>query len=251
MLGQVWNERHLSYTHLKWFKNLLEHHSLTKKWLKDLESAGKVTSGRIDRITDPGLQREAERLEKWSHAVPADIVRDIIDETPKEFLFRIEHSVWVIQSWTLRMLVDSSHKEERQALKTLLERSSFEAGVTCSRERWPKLDLSARVDLRAVFSCVQDSPFSSYPRGGAFLVRRAIPNELDVELLACPHKSTYQEPREIADWLCPLHAEWLRGYVYAINSTALIQWNGPCRMSWSFYPGSPLSVGSFASSSRR
>jgi hypothetical protein len=233
MREHPWHLRRATTRHYQWFRNLLDFHGLTNAWLKDLE---------IDRpphLLSRGINKQvAENL--WMvDLLPERDLETLLDDTyPDDTLGRLEQAIWAVQAFTLSSLLDRASDATRKgAMMSILEQSSWKHGRECAKSRWPALVGRLDEDLRKIFQSLQDSPMSHYPHGSAFLLRRAIKAELQVELRACPHRSSFAEVRPVASELCRLHFHWMRGFAYALNSRVSIAQASSdqrCIHVWSF-----------------
>jgi hypothetical protein len=234
---QPWHEPRPTSEHYLWFNQLVELHSLTRQWLTDLEIETPPAPHQLKRIASPKVHEKFARLETMmDQAETFDLVR-LVDETdPHEFLTRLENTVWVVQGWTLRSLLDRIEKKEEAALINLLQQSSFKCGREVAERRWRGVDTTLGTDFRACLSALFDSPFAGYPRHRSFLIKRSVPDDVQIELLHCPHRMKQVEVVQVADTLCSLHSHWIRGFVYALNSKIMVEEardQGPlCCLRW-------------------
>jgi hypothetical protein len=223
MREHPWHLRRASAEHHHWYRNLTDLHALTTAWLNDLNVPRSPNA--LRRGLDDDLAETLWLLEGMSAETetPGPRLDSILDDTrPEDLLSRLERTIWLVQAWTLIGITDKVEKtagtEDRDSLLNQLEQSSWRAGRLCATRRWPNLDPEARGDLRGIFAALRDSPLSGSAQRPAWLVRRRLPAELQLELLDCPHRGRFPEIAPVADRLCELHAHWLRGFAYALNS---------------------------------
>lgn len=233
MRREPWHQRLPATEHYQWFKNLVELHELTNSWLKEVQieySQHSMNRGFSKRVTENlwMLDSLAERK-----------VEDFLDDTsPEDVLGRLEHAVWAAQAWTLTHFYLQTAEDSRKALDSVLEQLCWKAGRRCAESRWQTLlpttsttnsagttrtqleaehDKEGRMDLRDVVLAFRDSPCSGTSHREPFLIRRAVREKVELELLSCPHRMPYHEVAAVADRLCELHWHFLKGYAYALN----------------------------------
>lgn len=216
MRREPWHQRLPAAEHYQWFKNLVELHELTNSWLTEVKleySEHSMNRGFSKRVTENLWMLdslEERRLE------------DFLDDTsPEDVLGRLEHAVWAAQAWTLTHFQLQTADEDRKALDSLLEQLCWKAGRACAQKRWKTLipkEAEPGVDLRDLILAFQDSPCSGTPHREPFLIRRSVKEQVDLELLNCPHRMPFHEVSTLADRLCELHWHFLKGYAYALNS---------------------------------
>ena len=108
-------------------------------------------------------------------------------------------------------------------MESVLEQVAWKQGRARSETIWKKLVAKGSQDLRDILLALNDSPFSGYPQGDGFLMRRALSHEVQLELRACPHQIHYPEVAPVADRLCRLHAFWMKGFAYAMNPQVSVE----------------------------
>jgi len=249
MRENPWHIRRPTTEHYQRFRNLIDLHQLTCTWLEDLNLDQPTTPHQIKRVGIPGIAESLRVLENLtSRTVPKDL-EDFLDESyPDELLDKLQQTIWVMHSWSLRSIFEQTPRDEWAALRNVLEQSSWKAGRDCCKRRWKQIPVYATKNLRGILAAFQDSPLSGYPKFSSFLIKRATAMELDLELLQCPHNSPFLEVETVADDLCPLHTHYMRGYVYHLNTTVLMDYkNGirgskkqdRCSQRWYFHLGGP------------
>jgi hypothetical protein len=232
-----WSERRPSAEHYQNFRNLADFHALTLAWLSDLEIEPDGTH--LKRVMGPLTSEDIWMLGSLvENTLPSQLDKILVDEsTPEDLLKKLRQTVWGAQAWALKNVLERTPREEQPALRNLLEQSSWKAGRRCALARWAHLDPNQARDLGHVFACLQDSPFSGYPQGPGFLVRRQVSSEIETEMLLCPHRSPSTEVQPMADLLCMLHVHWIRGYAYGLNPFVMITYRtgSRCILRWAFH----------------
>lgn len=234
MREQPWHLRHATVKHEQWFHNLVELHELTNDWLQALQGDKKPTY-QITRGLTKAVVQNLWMLDSLSGTE----LEPLLDEEGAELtLARLDHTVWAVQAWTLASLLEKTENAEKSALVSSLEQSCFKMGRKCAESRWPQPQVDrVQFDLRAIIESLRDCPLSGLPFGDGFLVKRAICSNVQLELRACPHHSTYPEVEKIADELCSLHVHWMRGYCYALNNRVTVESKTAkprCTLDWRF-----------------
>lgn len=248
MREHPWHLRRPSSAHFQWFRNLLDLNRVTVTWIREIAAFQKTTPHQLKRVLTPGLEKTLDEIKKrnpryGSHllddSVPRDLSTVLDHQKPEVFLSRLEESVWALQASTLALVLDRTESDERSALQTLLEQSSWRCGRTTAEERWGNLPAEHRQDLRSLYFSFQNGPLSLHPDiQNGFILRRATPDELELELLNCPHESSFRGVKKVADTLCPLHSFWARGYLYELNHLSFLEFrprgsDPRCQYRWS------------------
>jgi hypothetical protein len=174
---------------------------------------------------------------------PDEAIDTFLDDTlPEDMLGRLERAVWAVQSWTLNRLLDRASAAEKPSLRAMLEQIAWKSGRKAAAARWKDLPAASREDLRGLLLAMTDSPFTGQLGLDAFLVRRALPREIELELRVCPHQIPHPETRgqPIAEELCGLHAHAMRGFLYELNNGVSLEHqcagkdSGRCTQRWFF-----------------
>jgi hypothetical protein len=231
MREQPWHLRRPTAETYRWYRNLTDLHAITTGWLDELDMERNVHL--LKRGFSRGQLTEEISSTLWileNLAAPAGeqaALESFFDDSlPEDVLGRLEQAIWCVQAWTLSSLLDQAATKDRTAILNQLEQSTWRSGRDCARARWAELDEAARSDLRAVLQAFRDSPLSGAPRQDRFLVRRATTREISLELRECPHRSPHAAlfgSENVADRLCNLHAHWVRGYLYSINTRITVE----------------------------
>ncbi len=231
MREQPWHLRHLSTKHYQWFESIAELHELTLAWLKELES------GRDIHLLPRGLPPEISK-NLWVEGSYRSLeLESILDDThPEDTLARLESSVWTIQSWTLQELLNRSKNSELKALETTLEQASWKQGRdACGKKKSPSsVDSLPELVLILMHHALREG-VSTRP----FLVKRALNEFVEIDLLFCPHQSRGPDVAQAADFLCRLHFQWLRGFAYQLCPNSLAEKITPsgsdrCGLRWTW-----------------
>ncbi|MBY0471741.1 hypothetical protein K2X30_11295 [bacterium] len=227
-----WNIREATAQHYQWFKNMAELHEITLNWLEKLgmEKPGHL----LQRGVSPDIADTLGILERISEQHPGtkdfsspDHVKKsldaLLDDTdPEDLLSRLEHTVEVVQAWTLAHILGQTKDTNRIASRNQLEQVAWNSGRHCSKTRWKNLGPHQRGDLRNLLMTYRNSPLSGYPYKRGLLVKRAAPEEIWLELLNCPHRSARVEVKTGAHDLCLIHRSWTQGFLYELNSRVIV-----------------------------
>lgn len=218
MRDYPWHLRLPTTQHYQWFRNLVDLHELTLSWLKEMQN------DRPSHLLTRGLNPEVfENLWMLDSLSETPIEKLLDDTSPDDMLSRLEHTIWAAQAWTLTHLYSKTTPTNKGALESVLEQGSWKLGRACADKRWETLTQKGNQELRDILLALHDSPFSAYPRGESFLVKRAVSSEIQIELRACPHHTHHTEAKPVADRLCRLHAQWMRGFAYGLNSRVSLE----------------------------
>ena len=221
MREHPWHTRRPTAEHFERFKNVIDAHGITTGWLSDLapeqSKQSETESHVLRRAMAPGIHQKMKTLEEFTQRTVTGGLEGLLDESyPDEVLERMENAVWTVQAWLLKSVLEKTEKSERPATRNLLEQSSWKSGRSCALKRWPQFPKKAKEDLRGICNALQGSPMKG------FLIRRATAWDLQLELMACPHSNLRTEVKEMAHELCSLHAHWMRGFIYAFNTTIVL-----------------------------
>ncbi len=212
MRENPWHLRIPTTEHFQWFSNLVELHEITTAWLQEVQT--ERPSYLLTRGLSPELTKNLWMLDHFSK----NKLEDFLDDTtPEHLLSRLEHTLWAVQAWTLNHFYEHSEAKHRNATETVLEQICWKQGRKCAETRWKLLTNQGNQDLRNILLAFKHSPFSGYPQGDSFLIKRATPAQIQIELRACPHQIQFTEVKPIANELCKLHSHWMRGFAYALN----------------------------------
>ncbi len=241
MREQPWHIRKPNYEHYRWFTDLMDLHAMTTSWFRDLNIDQNSQNHQMKRVLAPEMKDNLQILSSLTKSsVPSDFEGYLDDAYPEEFLDRLEQTIWIVQAWSLRSILEKTPKSEIDALRNILEKSSWKSGRQCLQERWQELAKKGETDIRILVAVFRDSPFSGYPKHNPFLIRRAVTNELSVFLLNCPHQKPYLEVQSVADELCQLHHHWMHGFTYGVNTQIACEYhakkkddkNSLCSQRW-------------------
>jgi len=235
-----WHQRKALLKHHRWFSNLVDFHAITKAWMQE---------NKIDPTGASYLTEDLKMLESQSDVR----LEQLLDDTaPEDLLARLEAAVLGAQTWAYRNLFSrlNSGKEAAQgadALRSVLEQTTWKQGKHLAEGRWNRIRPESRNDLRAIFLTLIDSPVALSFGENAFLLKRGLPDSVDFEFRACPHRLMITEDSREQDALCSLQSAWIRGYLYGMNNLAQLEYTpakGPescCSHHWNF--GTHGSVG--------
>ncbi len=213
----TWANPSLRWEHQKAFQNARDQHRLTERWVQALAEDERLSDYRLRRVEVSGLKEHEEVLEILKTVTRPE---DADAETPME---RVEQTVWVSQAWALRRIFEKTPKTEWPALRNLLEHVSWNHGRELAGERWGETKKARFSDISGVWAALLDSPFVRNDRHRSFLALRRSPTSIEFEQLTCPHHVDHIETLPIADELCDLQNECLRGFVYRLNPRVTIE----------------------------
>ena len=222
-----WTERRISVTHRKWFESLIELHQLTLDWLSELkiDRPSHFLSRKPDQKISEELRGLFGLLESFAVTpTTSEYLTALLDDTqPEDLLARLENLVHVVRAATLSGIREETPEKDWPDMRGLLQQIAWRAGRKSAQIRWSKSPSFDRQDLRQAFEALKLAPIFPFSMQKPILAQRALPDELRIELLLCPHRSPFAETRAIADDLCPIDGQWIRGFAYEINSAAQIQ----------------------------
>ncbi|OFZ56799.1 MAG: hypothetical protein A2428_12415 [Bdellovibrionales bacterium RIFOXYC1_FULL_54_43] len=228
----AWHLPSSTTKHYQWFRNLADFHDLTLAWIKELQIQ------RLPHLMTRGQDHDVTQNLWMLDSLSETKIDMLLDDTsPDDVLGRLEHTVWTVQAWTLINLFERTPQAERDALNTVLDLTAWKMGRNLGEKRWSGMPVKSRQDLRLLFLAMGDSPFGRNPHGEPFLIKRATDSELVFEFHRCPHQVSFPEVQPVADQLCKLHSQWIRGFVYSLNNGISIEdstGSPRCSHRWSF-----------------
>lgn len=227
MRSQPWHEPRPTLTHYQWFKNLLDLHRVTRAWVRDLKvetAPAPELTYQLTRVMGPDLRVNLDQIQGLSEtATEADLDLLLDHTTPTELLQKLEITVWAVHAWTFKDILEKTPKNEREAMLNLLEQSCWKSGRECANRRWPSFPDASKGDLRDIAAAFDDTPFSGYPDTSNFLVRRALKDHVELELIHWGE--SHPQVASLADIvdLGILHIHWLKGYAYSLNTQVMLE----------------------------
>lgn len=223
MRENPWHLRLPTTEHFQWFKNLVSLHEMTQAWLEE------VQPDHLNDLFSKYLSPEVTENLWMLKLLPDADLDDFLDDThPEDVLRRLEHSIWAVQAMALIQFQEKGKDPAFQEIATRL-------GYATVAKRWKKLTHLPAKDLRDILLAINDSPLSGYPHGNGFLVRRALAHDIQIELRTCPHQSHFHEIKPVADPLCRLHSNWIRGFVKGLHPQLVVEHviqNPRCTQRW-------------------
>lgn len=235
-----WNDRLVSAKHHQWLARLGSLHRLTRSWAEELRALKAID--RAEHLLTRGLDAEVSQglwmLERLTSQGSQKIEPLLDDTTPDDVLGRLERTAWSVQVWMILSL--RTPNGERGPLDAVLEQVAWRQGRQTAEESWAgargktvNASSAEPVALRPLLLALSASMLSggTGPEGATsecFLVRRALKQEVFLELRTCPHQQPYcaaVAPKETIDRLCEFHSHWMRGFAYVLNSRAGLEHN--------------------------
>ena len=228
---QPWHIRRCDHQDNLWFGRIIDLHAITIHWIKDLDFQASMTH-QLVRALSPKTQERLSAIESLIPSPENARLEDFLEEQhPDEFLQRLQEIVLTVQAWVLRRILETSAETERDPIRNLLEQSSWKSGRKCAQIRWGLIPDAQRRDLRAVLDCLEASiPGVAAPIARPrrhFLIRRQVMDEMELELLSCPHRWNKPELIPVVDDLCRLRFHWTRGFLYGIHSQLTAEQTSP------------------------
>ena len=207
MKESPWHLRLPTTEHYQWFRNIMELHQLTQTWQRKLQIIPSCVGNQFE-----GVDEALQQLEPHSEFN----LENILDDSQiEELLNQYHYSVWLYQALSVKQIGEKEFP--------LLKEISWSLGKLCAEKRWAKLPKKHALPLRKALFALQDSPLSGYPHREAFLIKRSIDSELQIELKHCPHQSVIPEVKSVADLLCTYHSQWMQGFAAALNPKIQIE----------------------------
>jgi hypothetical protein len=219
-----WHLRIPNSEHNQWYKNLVELHRMTVQWRLKTHTENLIPQihARLGRKVQESLWM-LDSISDFNN--PSNTFEHLLDDTaPEDVLGRLEQAVWAVQAVSLRMIINQANSSE---ILEILKESARLLGRACVEARWKNITgkwKKKNQDIRDVLLALHDSPLSGYPHKNGFLVKRATSQEIQIELLSCPHNVPYPEVQNLADTLCRLHAEWISGFNSGLNDQIQVEY---------------------------
>ncbi|OFZ21248.1 MAG: hypothetical protein A2X94_07250 [Bdellovibrionales bacterium GWB1_55_8] len=232
MREHPWHLPSITAKHYQQFRDLADLHDLTLSWLRELRME------RESYFMPRGENRQiAEHL--WMLAPLSDTRIDLLldDSSPDELLSKLEYTVWTVQAWTLsNLLARTPEGPARASVESILDLTSWRQGRSVAEKRWKGLRIPPGREFRGILLALADTPFGSTVNGEHVLIKRSVPDELEIEWLSCPHQKSFPDVLPVSDRLCHLHSHWVRGFIYALDSKVATSDRVPgtrCSQKWS------------------
>lgn len=201
-----WHTRVHTHDQERRYRKLIALHDITLEWIEVL------------KLTPPGDLIREDLDEPLSPHFEA-----LLDDTsPEDVLIRLEEKIWKLQAHTLQAILKMNSYDPLESLVPQLEQASWRLGRRASEANSQALPEHLRHDLRSLVLTALESPF--FPQGTeGFLIKRAVRDEIQLELHCCPHQKPWAEILQVADPLCTIHSQWLRGYAYGLNPRVALE----------------------------
>jgi hypothetical protein len=213
-----WHQRKALLKHHRWFRNLVDFHSITRAWIEE---------SHLNQSAHPQASLQDLDDLKLLETLPDARLELLLDDTsPEDLLGRLEYAVWSVQGWTYSTLFERQNgaKDAAGALASKLEQATWKQGQSVAEKRWNRIGEDSRSDLRAIFLTMIDSPIALSLGEDAFLLKRGLSSHVEFEFRACPHESRFPEANPASNELCALHSAWVRGYLYGLNPKAQLEY---------------------------
>lgn len=239
MRETAWEKRIPTQTHELRYTRLLMLHDLTLTWLEAAKKEAppespdsRISTSDLAWMIDilSGIARKTHHDEnKWG-------LRQFMDDTSvDDVVARLEAGVWITQGHTFKHVRDAYPAEERRAVIDNMGQSSWRSGRAHAEIVWKSFPQELRHDVRGIFRAALDSPFLGSSEPGGLLIERQLKTSVTARFPKCAHQSRFPELQAIADDLCTLHTQWLRGFAYALQPRLRIESRldrGVCLHHW-------------------
>jgi len=224
MQTQPWHIRLPLHEHYQKFKNLIDLHAMVQSWLKSLEMNPSEVTYTLTRALSPRIQEKISAIESLIPTSDPSALDQILDENlPEELLTQMDQIIWAVQGWTLRRILEKTKKDDQASVLHVLEQASWRNGRRCSENRWEGLKSDSFNSLNSVLLAFRDSPLGASHARNPFLVKRSTPSEISMIHLECPRKTSREELKPVMKEACNLHNHWIRGFVYGINHSIMVE----------------------------
>jgi hypothetical protein len=217
MLGSAWHQRQTFYEQERRFSQLALLNEITLEWFQVLKMS--PLAHPFEGVLSSPTIADIQSL----HSLLGLSLADFLDDTcAEEILTRLDHHVWKVQTSTLQALIKKTPVTHQPILENTLEQATWRLGRRMAEQTAKSIADHTRNDLRVLFRICFESPFFPMGQSGV-LIKRAIPNEVQLELRYCPHQKMSPEMKTVADSLCRIHSQWFRGYIYELNPRISIE----------------------------
>ena len=100
-----WHLKTPKHEHYQWFSQLIDLHEITLSWLIEFDLDPYSFPQQLKKSMSPGAWRQFDSLEEIQRNPDPSNLEHLIDtEDPATFLQRLEHTIWALQSWTLKKI---------------------------------------------------------------------------------------------------------------------------------------------------
>ncbi len=218
MRENSWHLRTPTTEHFQWYRNLIDLNELTLEWQEELPHP--LPSSFIP----PGLSPEVSENRWMLDSLSQTPLESFLDDTsPQDVLYRLERMIWAMQASIVQQIEIQMTPKNGTKIDDAMNQRAWKLGKICAKTRWENLVVKKSHDLRDILFALHDSPFAGYPHRDGFLIRRALAQEVQIELKSCPHHIPYPEIKTSADRLCRLHSYWITGFAHTLNPNIHIE----------------------------
>lgn len=220
-----WMDRTPKHEHYQNFRNLADLHRMTLSWVESVAQGSLNLPDHLLRVSSPGIRQTLEQLSVLSQeALPITFEEILKEWDPEELIPTFDRIVKSLQAWVLQGLLDRTPTNEHESLMGVLENTSFDSGQKLAETRWKALlEKNPTFTLKEAYQAWLESPLGLPPgKQNLLLMRRQATDEIRVESFLLPLHSPYWEIKPIAKELTRLHLQWIRGFLYRLNSQILV-----------------------------
>lgn len=219
----AWIDRSPTHEQYITFCNLIDLHRMTLGWVHAIAEGTVTLPDHLSRVSSPGIKQTLEQLDQLgSEDLPTSFDEILKEWDPEDLIPALDRIVKSLQAWILQGLLDRTPPSEHESLINLLENSSFNSGLSIAESRWRESIQKKPFTIEQSYQAFLSSPVGLGGQKGFLLERRKSKNEVEIEAGFLPLHSPYWEIKAVAPLVTRLHLQWIRGFMYKLNSQILV-----------------------------
>ncbi|MCM0606447.1 MAG: hypothetical protein KA715_10185 [Xanthomonadaceae bacterium] len=219
----TWIDRSPTHEQYIAFCNLMDLHRMTLNWVKSVAEGTLSLPDHLSRVSSPGIKLTLEQLDQLSEDdLPTSFDEILKEWDPEDLIPTLDRIVKSMQAWILQGLIDRTQQSDHESLINILENSSFTSGSTIAQTRWAENIKSKPFTLDQAYNAFLYSPLGKSGQKGFLLERRKSTQTIEIETNILPLHSAYWEIKAVAPLVTRLHLQWMRGFMYRLNSQILV-----------------------------
>lgn len=219
----AWIDRTPTHEQYIAFCNLMDLHRMTLSWVKSVAEGTLNLPDHLSRVSSPGIKLTLEQLDQLSHDDLPTSFEEILKEwDPEDLIPALDRIVKSLQAWIIQGLMDRTPQSDHESLINILENSSFSSGSQIAELRWGENLKIKSFTLDQAYNAFLYSPLGKGSQKGFLLERRKSTQTIEIETNLLPLHSAYWEIKAVAPLITRLHLQWIRGFMYKLNSQILV-----------------------------
>ena len=219
----AWIDRAPTHEQYTAYCNLIDLHRMTLAWVNAVAAGTLNMPDHLSRVSSPGIRETLEKLENLgSDELPARFEEILKEWDPDDLIPAFDRIVKSLQAWIIQVMLERTPSSEHESLINILENASFSAGSKIAELRWNEVLKSEPFTLELAYQAFIDSPLGLGGQKGILLEKRRASHTIEIESGFMPMQSPYWEMKSVAPLITKLSIQWIRGFMYKLNSQILV-----------------------------